>query len=70
MNNVTADEYLTLAAIDALIEERPIRVPRMTYCGVQVMGGVALLLMNDAQGSTKCLVAYDEDEPVFILEEA
>ena len=36
----------------------------MTFVGVQVMAGIALLLGNDASGSTRCIVSYDiEDAP-------
>ncbi len=38
-----------------------------TFVGVQLMHGIGcLLLANDAVGSTRCLVAYFDEEPVTI----
>ncbi len=61
---MTAGEFLTLEAIDQLIgEPRPLRHP---YVGVQVMCGLAMMLMNNASGSTRCWLVYDDSAPVVI----
>ncbi len=39
-----------------------------TFCGIQLMAGFAILLINDARGSTRTLVAYRTDRPVRIRE--
>lgn len=41
---------------------------RWTYCGVMAVPGIAMLLVNNAERSTKALVAYDSLHPVRILE--
>jgi len=33
----------------------------LPFAGVQVLGGLAMLLVNDAAGSTKVLVCYEEE---------
>ncbi len=41
----------------------------LTYVGVQLMTDIGvMLLVNDLTGSTKCLVAYFDEEPVRITE--
>ncbi len=40
----------------------------LTYVGVQLMAGVAMLLVNDSSGSTKVHVFYDDEKPVTITE--
>jgi hypothetical protein len=40
----------------------------MTFVGVQVMAGMALLLGNDTSGSTLAVIAYDDERPVEIRE--
>ncbi len=61
---MNAGEFLTLEAIDQLIgEPRPLRLP---YVGVQVMAGLAMMLMNNASGSTRCWLVYDDSAPVVI----
>jgi hypothetical protein len=61
------DHFLTLAMIDRHLSPFPLRT-RETFVGVQIIAGLAMLLVNDGAGSTKALVAYDVDEPVQIIE--
>ncbi len=61
---MTAGEFLTLEAIDQLIgEPRPLRHP---YVGVQAICGIAMILFNRADGSTKAWIVYSDDSPVVI----
>ena len=41
---------------------------RWTYCGVMAVKGIALLLVNDSNKSTRAMIAYDDAHPVVIKE--
>jgi len=38
----------------------------MTFLAVWICEGIAMLLVNDRNHSTRCLVAYSDDHPVRI----
>lgn len=60
------DIYLRL--IDLVMVARELRVPNVTFVGIQSYEGGALLLVNGSDGSTRSLVTYDREEPVDIID--
>jgi hypothetical protein len=65
MSYMTFREMHELAAIDRLLARPTLRVCGPVV-GVQVMGGMAMLLTNQPNGSTVAWTHYDAEEPVLI----
>jgi hypothetical protein len=72
-----SDDYITLAAIDALLalSQPELRAPSGAFRGVQLIAGMAMLLVDGPSygllpRSTVALVCYDIEDPVIIKEAA